>query len=66
MAVFPSALVGGFIGTMVLATMARGASELGWTRMDLAFLLGTMLTDHDAKPRRWATGCSSGSVSLSR
>jgi hypothetical protein len=51
MAVFPSALVGGFIGTMVLATMARGASELGWTRMDLAFLLGTMLTDHRRKAK---------------
>ena len=45
MAVFGSALAGGFIGTMVLTTMARGASELGWTRMDLAFLLGTMMTD---------------------
>jgi len=45
MAVFASALAGGFIGTMVLTTMARGASELGWTRMDLAFLLGTMMTD---------------------
>jgi len=45
MAVLPSALVGGFIGTMVLTTLARGASELGWTRMDLAFLLGTILTD---------------------
>jgi hypothetical protein len=45
MTAFTSALVGGFIGTMVLTTLARGASELGWTRMDLAFLLGTILTD---------------------
>jgi hypothetical protein len=43
---FRSALAGGFIGTMLLTTMIRAASELGWTRMDLAFLLGTMITDH--------------------
>jgi len=30
---------------MVLTILSRGASELGWTRMDLAFLLGTMTTD---------------------
>jgi hypothetical protein len=46
MAVIWSALSGGFIGTMVLTTIARGAGELGWTRMDLAFLLGTILTDN--------------------
>jgi hypothetical protein len=34
-------LVGGFLGTVVLTTVLRGASELGWTRMDLPFLLGT-------------------------
>ncbi len=49
--VIPSALAGGFVGTMVLATMARGAGELGWTRMDLAFLLGTMVTDHRRKAK---------------
>lgn len=38
------ALVGGLLGTVVLTTMLRGASELGWTRMDLPFLLGTALT----------------------
>jgi hypothetical protein len=43
---FRSALAGGFIGTMLLTTMIRAASELGWTRMDLALLLGTMITDH--------------------
>jgi len=43
---FRSALAGGFIGTMLLTTIVRAASELGWTRMDLAFLLGTMVTDH--------------------
>jgi hypothetical protein len=38
------ALVGGFLGTVVLTTILRGASELGWTRMDLPFLLGTAVT----------------------
>jgi hypothetical protein len=37
-------LLGGFLGTVVLTTVLRGASELGWTRMDLPFLLGTALT----------------------
>ena len=37
-------LVGGFVGTIVLTTVLRGASELGWTRMDLPFLLGTAVT----------------------
>jgi hypothetical protein len=38
------ALVGGFIGTLVLTTVLRGASELRLTRMDLPFLLGTAVT----------------------
>ena len=38
------ALVGGLLGTVVLTTMLRAASELGWTRMDLPFLLGTAVT----------------------
>ncbi|MGI8479259.1 MAG: hypothetical protein ACR2M2_05300 [Gaiellaceae bacterium] len=38
------ALVGGFVGTLVLTTVLRGASELGLTRMDLPFLLGTAVT----------------------
>jgi hypothetical protein len=39
------ALVGGLVGTVVLTTMLRAASELGLTRMDLPFLLGTAVTD---------------------
>ena len=39
------ALVGGLVGTVVLTTTLRAASELGLTRMDLPFLLGTALTD---------------------
>jgi hypothetical protein len=38
------AIVGGLLGTIVLTTILRGASELGWTRMDLPFLLGTALS----------------------
>jgi hypothetical protein len=38
------ALAGGFVGTLVLTTMLRAASELGLTRMDLPFLLGTIFT----------------------
>jgi hypothetical protein len=38
------ALAGGVIGTVVLTTSLRGAQELGITRMDLPFLLGTVFT----------------------
>ena len=38
------ALAGGFVGTLVLTTMLRGASEFRLTRIDLPFLLGTALT----------------------
>jgi len=37
-------LVGGLVGTLVLTTMLRAASELGLTRMDIPFLLGTAVT----------------------
>jgi hypothetical protein len=36
-----AALVGGLLGTVVLTTMLRAASELRLTRMDIPFLLGT-------------------------
>jgi len=38
------AFAGGFVGTLVLTTALRAASELKLTRMDLPFLLGTALT----------------------
>lgn len=44
------AVVGGLVGTLVLTTMLRAASELGLTRMDLPFLLGTAVTEN----RVWA------------
>jgi hypothetical protein len=37
-------LAGAFVGTLVLTTVLRAASEFGLTRMDLPFLLGTMVT----------------------
>ena len=40
-----AALAGGFVGTLVLTTILRAASELRLTRMDLPFLLGTAVTD---------------------
>lgn len=38
------AVVGGLVGTLVLTTLLRAASELGFTRMDIPFLLGTAFT----------------------
>jgi len=51
MSLIPSALAGGFVGTLVLSTIIRAASELGWTRMDLAFLLGTTMTVNRRKAK---------------
>jgi hypothetical protein len=38
------ALAGGFVGTLVLTTALRTANELGLSRIDLPFLLGTAVT----------------------
>jgi hypothetical protein len=46
-----SSIVAGFIGTLVLATIQRAASEFGWTRMDLPFLLGTTITVNRRKAK---------------
>ena len=45
------ALAGGFIGTLVLTTTLRAANELGLTRVDLPFLLGTALTRDRARAK---------------
>lgn len=39
------AIVGGLLGTVVLTTALSAASELGLTRIDLPFLLGTAVTE---------------------
>jgi hypothetical protein len=51
MSALASELIAGFVGTLVLATIMRAASELGWTRMDLAFLLGTTVTVNRRKAK---------------
>jgi hypothetical protein len=38
------AVAGGFVGTLVLTTGLRAASELRLTRMDIPFMLGTVFT----------------------
>jgi hypothetical protein len=48
---FASAVAGGFLGTLVLSTLIKAASEMGMTRMDLALLLGTAVTDNRRKAR---------------
>lgn len=40
------ALAGGFVGTLVLTTILRAASELRLSRMDLPFLLGSAFTEN--------------------
>ncbi len=46
-----AALAGGFAGTVVLTTALRAATELGLTRIDLPFLLGTAVTANRAKAK---------------
>jgi hypothetical protein len=41
-----SVLVAGAVATTVLTTVIRAGSELGLTRMDLAFVLGTAFTEN--------------------
>ena len=45
---FWGAVAGGFVGTLVLTTFLRAGSELGLTRMDLPFLLGTAFSANRA------------------
>src|SRR5262245_58959253 len=46
-----SAVAAGFVGTLVMTTIMRAASELGLTRMDLALLLGTAVTENRLRAR---------------
>lgn len=45
------ALAGGFVGTLVLTTALSAAGELGLTRMDLPFLLGTIVSADRARAK---------------
>lgn len=51
MTVIWSAIAGGFLGTLALTTIVKATSELGLTRMDLALLLGTTVTENRRKAR---------------
>jgi hypothetical protein len=44
-------LTGGFVATVVLTTTLRMADELGLTRMDIPFLLGTVITANRARAK---------------
>jgi hypothetical protein len=48
---FAGALAGGFIGTLVLTTGLRAATELRLTRIDLPFLLGTAFSADRTRAR---------------
>lgn len=50
-------LAGGFAGTLVLTTTLRAASELGWTRMDLPFLLGVAFTGDRSRAKLIGYAC---------
>jgi hypothetical protein len=43
------ALAGGLVGTVVLTTGSRLAQQLGWTRMDIPLLLGTIFSADRAR-----------------
>jgi hypothetical protein len=51
MTVFWASIAGGGVGTIVLTTMLRAATETGLTRMDLPFLLGTVVTENRRKAK---------------
>jgi hypothetical protein len=46
-----AALAGGFAGTLVLTTALTAASQLGLTRMDIPFLLGTAFSPNRTRAR---------------
>jgi hypothetical protein len=46
-----NALVGGFVGTLVLTTIYMAANQWRLTRMDISFLLGTAFTDDRSRAR---------------
>jgi hypothetical protein len=46
-----SAVAGGVIGTLAMATIIKAAGELRLTRMDFALLLGTAFSDNRRKAR---------------
>ncbi len=57
MNVMASTIVAGAVATVVLTTMVRAGSELGLTRMDLAFLLGTAFTENRRRAKALGYAC---------
>ncbi|MGQ0560736.1 MAG: hypothetical protein ACT443_02540 [Gemmatimonadota bacterium] len=45
----PSALLWGFVATVALTTILSGSQWLGWTRMAIPFMLGTMVTPNRSR-----------------
>ena len=41
---FPSALLWGFVATVVMATIMEGGRGAGWSRMSVPFMIGSMFT----------------------
>jgi apolipoprotein N-acyltransferase len=54
------ALAGGLVGTVVLTSGLRAASEFGLTRMDLPFLLGTAVTGNRVRAKAVGYGIHLG------
>lgn len=50
------ALAGGLVGTLVLTTGLRTASEFRLTRMDIPFLLGTVFTENRVRAKALGYG----------
>src|SRR5215212_52830 len=50
------AVAGGFAGTLVLTTALRAANELKLTRIDLPFLLGTVVTADRTRAKAFGYG----------
>lgn len=49
---WPSIILWGFAGTVLLTTLLSASRGLGFTRMDIPFMLGTMFTS-DRDRARW-------------
>jgi hypothetical protein len=54
------AVAGGVAGTLVLTTALRAAGEVGLTRIDLPFLLGTVLTENRVRAKALGYGIHFG------
>ena len=57
-----SAMIGGLAGTFILTTVLRASSELRLTRVDLPFLLGTVVTANRSSASRTIRAPSSSAI----